>query len=153
MKAEWRRYLTEIGMGRPLVGRVARVERAVAAVCDDKIRDLFVSDYLEENQTRRYEGLFFFTDKAAIQASRFVSEDTLDIDLIANCIVNLAISRTDFDFEETTEKSRLRVVYATAGHCGGELKASKENCAHLAKIVRQRLVPNLSMPSLPLAVR
>lgn len=151
MKAQWKRYLKEIGMRTALIKRIESAERAVAAVCPDQLRDLFVSEYLSQDGTRNYEHVFFFTDEHAIRVTNFLTEQTLDIDAIAYGIVNLVITGTDFDFGETSEKSRLTVHYHTAGGCTADLRASKENCAYLLNVVRRWLAPNLNAQSWPSA--
>lgn len=142
MKAEFEEYLRGLGMGDVLLERVTEIERSVRPLCPEELKYVFVAEYVEEGGMRQYEDLFFFSDNYAIQATNFVNRNELDMDRIGKSISSLKIVGEQFDFAAPTEKSRLSVRYYTATALRADLKASRENCAHLLAIVRTCLVPN-----------
>ena len=142
MRDEFVKYLTSLGMGDVLLGRVTYLERSIAAVCPEELKYVFADDIVQQDGSRQYQGLFFFSDNYAIAASNFVSQDRFEMDEIGNSIVYLEFDSSEFDFKAPTEKSRLRVRYVTGTQLQAYMSASQENCMHLLEIVRSCLVPN-----------
>jgi hypothetical protein len=142
MKTEGLNYLRSLGMSTVLMKRANRASKALSKIWQEKITDLFATEYINEDGVRQFEHLYFFTPCQIIQVKNFASEDTFDADAVP-ALANLLIKRTDFDFEEANEKSRLNVRYGTATGCHAEFKASRENCMTLTRILRERLIPLL----------
>lgn len=135
-------YLQKIGMGDALADRVRTIEKLVLAVLPDEVSLVFVSDYLDDEGNRQYENLYFTTPNYLVEVLGFVSQQTFEIDLIRNNIINLRYESRDYDFKHATEQSRLSIRYTT-GPLSAHLKASRENCDYLLRINREAFLPNL----------
>ncbi len=142
MKREWTKYLKSLGMSIVLVKRATQSFEALSRIWPEEIVDIFVSEYVNEDGAREFEDLYFFTACQVVQARGFALQDTFDADAVPG-LRNILIKRTDFDFGEATEKSRLHVRYHTTMACHAELKASGENCITLTRILTERLLPAL----------
>jgi hypothetical protein len=149
MKSEWTTYFKSLGMSSVLVQRATQACEAFSTICPDDIQDLVVSEYINQDGIREFEDLFLFTPRHIVRVTRFAVQDILDADATLP-LGNLLIERTDFDFKQANDKSRLHVRYATMAHFVADLKASGQNCMALTRILRERLVPLLRpQPSNP----
>jgi hypothetical protein len=142
MKTAWTKYFKALGMSQVLVQRARQAFHALSTALQTDIEDVFVSEYIDSDGNRQFEDLFIFTQYHIVQVRNFALEDVLDADAFGP-LRNLLVSRVAFDFTEPTDKSRLHVRYHTLTGCSAELKASRENCATLARILRERLAPML----------
>src|SRR3990170_4856177 len=142
---EFAEYLRTLGMGDLLRERVATIQRTVKAICPEGLKYIFVSEYIQEDGSRQYEVLHFFSDNYAVEAKNFLTENMFEIEKIGHSIVNLLFDSQEFDLQLPTEKSRLRVRYYTATNLQADFKASRENCTHLLTIVQNCLIPNLKL--------
>ncbi len=144
MKDEFESYLSGIGMGEVLRERVRAIETLVSAILPEEITHVFVSEYVDSESNRQFEKLYFITPAYLVEASEFVSGDTtnFEVDLIRDSIINVQFTVKSYDFREASDSSRLNFRYTT-GVLAAELKASKENCDHLFRVLRECLLPNL----------
>lgn len=143
MKAEFERYLKSIGMTETFRERVETIYAFYAEICPDEITDIFVSEYIKEDKSREYENLWFFSSKHCMEAHNFVTTDNFDMDSMRNKVSTFTIEKRDYDFKKATEESRvhLKVNFPyTLRAC--EIKASKENCDYLKKILLKYFLPN-----------
>jgi hypothetical protein len=103
---------------------------------------MFVSEYLQENGERIFENLWFFSPHYLVEAHQFIGTD--DVDITPHGVLCwLRVTKIDYDFVKATTASRLFVNMsaATRGGLAANLKASRENCDHLRRIVKTRLIP------------
>lgn len=151
MKPEFTNYLGEIGMGTVLIRRVSKLERAIAAILPEEITHIFVSDYIDQEEQRQFENLYFLTPGYLVETRNFVAQQSLEVDLIRQSIINIQLNYIEYNFRSAAAASRLNFRYTT-GLLGAELKASKDNCDHLYRILRECIIPNLAPSSVATAV-
>ena len=142
MKKEFVNYLGTLGISENLRQRIETIYEFYESVCPDEIKDIFVTDYWKNDGSREYEHLWFFSEKFAMEAKRFVTEDDFDLAVIKNQISHWAVKKNDYDFKMATERSRLYLAIRFGSlTCG--LKASSGNCDHLDRIFRKYVISNL----------
>ena len=79
-----------------------------------------------------------------MEAKSFINKDDFDLTLLDNRINYWEVESKDYDFEQITPQSRLRLFFRLYGSdIVGDLKVSRENCAHLMSILREYIIPNL----------
>lgn len=135
-------YLRDIGILEPLQRKIEGIYEIFRKLCPDTIIDMFINDYIDEDGTRRYEHLRFFSEKHVMSAMNFVTEEDLRIGPIKRQIRLIRIQKKDYDLQNATEQSRLIVIVEYNGTLS-TLKACKRNCDYLRDIVRKFIVPNL----------
>jgi len=145
MRKEFVEYLNSIGVTKILQERIATIYEHFEQICPDEITDIFVTDYIKQDESREYEYLCFFSEKYFMDAKQFVAEDDFSINPIKKRLYALNIKKKDYDFKKATEKSRLFLHWYVDIGVGVEitLKASKENCDYLRDITLKYVVPNL----------
>ena len=147
MKDQFTKYVQSLGMTKPLLERAESVLSFYEIVLTSPIKDLFVSEYVNEEKTRVYESLYLFSDQAIMEAKQFVSDDVYDWAPLPESIMYWEIKRKDFDLKTATEKSRLfltvRLHGSGLGTMRAELKASAANCDQLFSIFQLTSCPEL----------
>jgi len=133
-------YLTSLDMGDVLITRVNEVSEFYTLVLGQEFESIFVSEYVDKNSERVYENLWFFYPDLICEAKSFKSKDDFDV-VPLNKFVYLRILKTEFDGKEATENSRMSVeFYTLSGRLEGQLKASKQNCNELMKILTGKIL-------------
>lgn len=136
-------YLESLDITVPtLKERIATILKVASEICTEPIEQLFVSEYKNPENTRTYEGLWFFSKSHCLEAHDFTSNYRIDIVSIAK-IFRLDTSFRDYDFNKATSESRLTVRFSLAGLITGELKATAENCDYLRDIMRKYFIHNV----------
>jgi hypothetical protein len=147
MKEEFTSYLESLGITTPILERVESVLSWYSNVVGEEIKDLFVSDYINEEQTRVYEGLFLFSSQSIVEARQFVSNDSYDYTPLPQSVAYWEMRRKDFDLKAAAEKSRLFVSVRLHGSALNDLmadfKASGKNCDRLLELFKQYFAPQI----------
>ena len=143
MREEFIKYLESISITKALRKRIETIYEFCKGICSDEITDIFITDYIKQDGSRQYENLWFFSEKNCMEAKRFITIDNFDITPIKKRIDFWSLQKKKYDFKKATEKSRLLLRIKFDSQMVGELKAAKENCDYLRKIVLKYVVPNL----------
>lgn len=139
---KFKEYLKKVGITSDvLLERVRFLYDVATKMCPEKIEKLFVDDYITKDKTRAYESIWFFSQGFILEAHNF--ETDYEIDIVPTKGFRLAMELKDYNFNEATEDSRLRVFMTFAEDISGELKATKENCDVLRDIVLKYIKPKL----------
>ena len=143
MKKEFIKYLESIGVANALWNKIEMIYEFFEEIYPDEITDIFIEDYIKEDGLREYESLLFFSKKNCMEAKQFITKEDFDVAPIKKRIYYWTIQKQNYDFKKATEKSRLylRFELDTGVTCG--VKAAKENCDYLRKIILKYIVPNL----------
>ena len=144
MKEEFIKYLESIDITKSLQGRIERIYECYKKLCSNEITGIFITDYIKEDGLREYENLWFFSEKYCMEAKQFISTDNFDITPIKKRINYLNIEKKYYDFKKATDKSRLFLRIGLGFEITGELKAAKENCDYLKKIILKYIKINLN---------
>ena len=122
--------------------RVSFLYEVASKMCPEKIERIFIDDYINEDKSRGYESIWFFSKRFILEAHDF--ETKYELDIVPIIVYRFLIQLKDYDFCEATEESRMRVFITFGEDMTGELKASKENCDILRDIVFTYIQPKLS---------
>lgn len=138
------KYLNDIGVSEPIRERIEVVHSHIQKIIPSTIEDIFIVDYLEEDGTRVYQDMDFYSDKRLVSAMDF--KRTVDIRTAS--ILKIAFVQflsKDYDFQLANSKSRLTVNFSVeySDTIGGQLKATSQNCDYLMKIVQKYFIPRL----------
>lgn len=144
MKEEFKIYLISIGITNTLIKRIEEIYNFYQKLCPEEITTIFVTDYINEDGTREYENLWFFSKKYAMEAKEFIVEDDFDMAQIQNRINYWNIKKDNYDFKKPEEGSRLYLHIGFNPDLTADLKASKENCDYLKKIFLEYVIPNVA---------
>ncbi len=146
MRGEFTEYLDSIGVTRTAKKQIRTIHDFYQIVCPEEITGIFVTDFVNEEGTREYENLWFFSETLIMEAKNFLSTDEFDMVPLTKTIARWEVKRHDYDFEAATERSRLSLSF-TLGQSGlgvqANLKASGENCDYLKHILITYVIPNL----------
>jgi len=134
MKSQFGNYLDTLGMTKPLIDRADAALSFYEQILTEPILDLFVSEYVDGDGSRKFESLWFFSATAVMEAKGFVSEDHYDFCRFEENAVYWIVKRKDFLTEGATEQSRLVVTVNlrdAADTITAGFKASGTNCDKL----------------------
>lgn len=145
MKKDFEQYLNGIGIVDLFYERTELVVQFYERLYPDEIKDIFVCEYIDNEGKRQYESLWLFSSRAIMmEAKRFLTDDDFDATPFSKRIVYWKVNKTEFDFENPTEKSRLTVEFHLVHNISGTLKASKENCNNLYHVLKKWILPNMA---------
>ncbi len=143
MKEEFRTYLEIIGLSEPLRKRVESILEYYKEICPEEITAIIVTDYIQEDGSRVYENLWFFSNSFIMESKQFISNDDFDITSLKNRIEYWQIQKSNYDFKKASETSRLYLKINIDTGVSGSFKTSKENCDYLKDIIHRYIKPNL----------
>ena len=145
MKKEFNTYLDTIRTGEVIKKRVESILEFYKNTYPEDIEDIFISDIIESGNGRIFQNLWFFSKSYAMEAKDFVSnKDDFDNMVIRQNVAYWRVVKENYDFKETTGKSRLSIHFQAKSAVTGDLQASKENCDYLKNIFVKHISPNLS---------
>jgi len=139
---EFSTYLKQIDIKtKALTDRIRFVCDVASEICPEEIEQIFIADYIKEDNTRAYESIWFFSERYCLEVKNF--ETDYNIDIVPIKVYWFEMSLKDYDFKKATQKSRLQVSMIFDGQISGSLKAAKENCDVLRDILLKYIKPNL----------
>lgn len=143
MNDEWVEYLKSIDINDLLINRIKDVFTFYESLCPD-IEDIFVTDYIDQNDKRQYENLWFFSSTRMFEAKSFITEDDFDAAILNRNVDYWKIKKTDYDFKSASSKSRiyLEAVLTNTNECA--LKACCNNCDILKYIFNKYILGQMS---------
>lgn len=143
MKEKFDTYIEIIGIKGELIDRIKTICEQYKEISTEEITDIFVTDYINKDGSREYENLWLFSDDCCMEANNFITEDSFDCSTLKNRITRWEVNKQNYDFRDTSEKSRLNINFNMENDLSGELKASRENCNFLKDIFLTYIKPNL----------
>ncbi|MHB8119849.1 MAG: hypothetical protein ACYDHX_14185 [Methanothrix sp.] len=144
MKSEFKTYLVSIGIGEPFAKKVEEAYQFYSEILknmDDEIKDLFITDYIQQDGSRQHVNLWFFSKKYFMEAKMFINKDDFDFMPISSGLAYLRIEKQNYDFKQATNESRMTVEYQARGMMNGTLIASRNNCDKLREIIIKYFAP------------
>lgn len=137
-------YLNDIDITtRAYLKRVELIYTLCSDICPEEIEDIFIEDYIKEDGTREFDDITFFSKRYCVSAHSFLSKINLAISPITKRITFWGVTAQDFDFKESSERSRLNVYIKTVQGADGDFKATRGNCTYLQAIINKYIKPNL----------
>ncbi len=145
MDAKIENYLRELEASDVLKRRVEEVMDFYEKALLEKIDDIFISEYIKEDNTRVFQSLWLFNQNYCFEAKEFMEKDDFDFCPIKNRIGYWKIQKTNYVIGSASEKSRQSIVFhlEMALRVNGELKASKKNCDFLTELFMKYFHSNI----------
>jgi hypothetical protein len=143
MKAEFVAYLDSLEATDQVLTRVETILNFYKDLCPEDILDIFISEYIKKDGNREYQSLWLFSKRFMMEAKNFLIQDDFDIAPINNFVTYGDIQKNEYDFNTTSEGSRLFFKFSITDVVNGELKASKGNCNFLKAIILKYFMPNM----------
>ena len=143
MKAEFVAYLDSLEATDQVLTRVETILNFYKDLCPEDILDIFISEYIKKDGNREYQSLWLFSKRFMMEAKNFLIQDDFDIAPINNFVTYSDIQKNEYDFNTTSEGSRLFFKFSITDVVNGELKASKRNCNFLKAIILKYFMPNM----------
>ena len=140
------KYLTVLNFSPPLKDRTWEVISFYRDICSQDIKNVFITDYLDEENKQIFENLWLFSENNSMEAKDFISQDNFDFVPHKDKMTRWVIRKQDYDFIDTNSNSRLNinVSYSVLGEdITGNFKASGINCMYLKDIFMTYLMPNV----------
>jgi hypothetical protein len=146
MKDDFENYLKAIGMTNVLVAKVGKVYDFYQSVCPEEITHIFVNDFVTQDSARTYGSLWLFSLNYVMEAHNFTNQDWFDMAPLRKAVASWTVEKQDYDFVNTTAKSRLSIRVNLLGAQGvpSTFQASKDNCDYLRKILGECILPNFA---------
>jgi len=146
MKREFEEYLKAINIPNAIIGRIESLFPYIQCVCPEESTTLFVKEYLQEDGTRVYESVIFFSENFVCEAKQFVTEINVDVTPIKNQIHYMELKIQDYELRNPNDKSRfyLEAYFRPGSIVHLVLRASKENCDYALQVLSNILKPNLN---------
>lgn len=146
MKAEFVDYLETIGVSKRFIEKINGIYNIYKKLCTDKIAEIFVTDYMNEDGKREFENLFFFSKQYIMEAKQFAIRDEYDLMPIRNNIDRWELQIENYDFVKATSASRFNLKLNFRYGLSANFKASGENCDCLKDILVKYIRPNMRIP-------
>lgn len=139
------KYLKDIEISEPLLERIEVIHSYIQKTIPSKVENIFIVDFIEEDGTRIYQDIDFYSDKRIISVADFKSKIDIRTASIMKCLSYLQFLAKDYDFQKANSKSRLTINFRVgySDRITGQLKATSQNCDYLMAIIRKYFIPNL----------
>lgn len=144
MKDEFIEYLKMIGItADKYLNRIETIMEVHSNICQEEIIDIYVDEYIEEDGTRNYDGITFFSNEYDFGAVQFLTEDKFIITKRKKNVIAIKLKKKNYDLKKATENSRLNIeVRFDLSELYSIFKASKENCDNLMQMYFKYIAPN-----------
>lgn len=139
------KYFKDIGIEEPIEQRIQLVYSYIQKLIPFTLKDIFVSDYIEEDGTHKFVHADLFSDTHLISIFDFTRNDAFATSPYDIKIANMRIDSQEYDFQKASPKSRLRVrlVFFNTERMYGEFKATGNNCDYLMRILEKYIIPRI----------
>lgn len=143
LKDEWLVYLRELQMPDPYIERVGHLHGIVAAYTPERLTDIFVSEYIDEEGSREFESCWLFGDNYVCELKSFTTDDRTDM-AAWRYVKFIDIEHKDYVHgQEPTPSSRLKVKVRFPGGMSGDMRASGDNCVRLGSLIHDEFAPRI----------
>jgi len=139
----FKKYFEEIGLSEHFLQRTLYILKLYENLGYEKIIDVFVSEYQNEDGSRNYENLWMFSKNFVSESKNFLVRDNLDSTSYLNRMEYWEITLKEFDFKKPTSKSRFTLRAVLKNEVKLIFRASGNNCQHLNNIFDRFIKPNL----------
>ncbi len=139
------KYFIDIGIEEPIQQRIQLLYSYIQKIIPFTLKDVFVNDHIDEDETHKFNELDFYTDKNTFTLLNFIRSNVFVISPPDLKIASMKIDSHEYDFEKASAKSRVRVrlVYFNTERVYGELRATGNNCDYLMRILGKHFIPRI----------
>jgi hypothetical protein len=125
--------------------RVTELFHQGEALCPDKLKDIFVSNYKDSDGKDQLKDLWLFSDKYIIEVQNFIRQEKpmLDMTVISKNIQNVSIEASNFDLKKARAISKFHMTFYTYSNFSVDQIALSLNCEKLLRIFQKYVQGNL----------
>lgn len=129
------KYYDEIGIKKPIIDRINEIMELYKIFLDDEeTKDIFVSNYKNEDGTYVFESLFIAYENSFCEAKNFLKSTKIDwINLHDDFFEYWEIESKETDYKNFNDDSRVIVNAKLHNKMQLQLKAAGINCKHLIR--------------------
>jgi hypothetical protein len=109
-----------------------------------ELTDVFASEHRDAEGRQAIESIWLFTGNCVGEIKNVTSgEESYDLTPLRKSVLWVQVSFKEFDLETPSDSSRLTVEFALVGGISGTLRATRGNCLHLFKILKEKFHANM----------
>lgn len=145
MNGKIRTYLEGIEATQTTIEGVQKVYDVACLMCEEEIKDAFITNIIADNGISEYINAWFFTENYVLEARNFLYNVDVDLLTLKDNMQYFRVKTEEFDFKNPVRSSHLLISFTTAKITGfgGELMAYGTNCIYLWDIYKNYLKKNL----------
>lgn len=147
MEEKFEKYLELIGITTvPLKKRVDELIKYVTNLKlpkFDGIKDIFIEEYIKKNGEREYANLRLYSNKYRFKFRNFVNNVDVSFAKHQKNIFYINLKSNNYNFIKADENSRILVNSVLDNGSISKIRASKENCDIVMKILNKYYYPFL----------
>lgn len=140
-------YYHSIGIKEPLVEKVQFILNEFSKILpeNDDIIETFVEDFINQEETRQYSNLMFFTNSKIIDSTFEFPDDEYKIAVYKKNISTIQINKFEYNFGECFNESRMNIAIKLKEppNFNIDFKATRNNCKNLFEIYNKIIIKNL----------
>lgn len=136
-------YMEALQLTDVLRERVIAIQTQYESLVPGAIVDMFITDYVNSDNVREFENLWFFGPQFIMEAKLFQTTDDFDLSIYRARMERWQITKENFVIGQTPSAESRMVLHALVGPISMNMKASAENCQYLISILERHLIPNL----------
>jgi hypothetical protein len=142
------KYLKSIRMFANVdVKRVKELFNTGKILCPEDLRDIFISNYKENDGKDQFKDFWLFSDNYVIEVQNLITETMpeLDMTIISKNIQNVSIKVDNFDLsQKATDVSKIRMEFYTYSDFSVDQIATGSNCDKVMYIFNTYVKHNLA---------
>lgn len=138
------KYSGDIELSTVYCNRVEEIYNFYKEICPETIQDIFITEYINEDQSREYENLWFFSENYIMEAKKFISQDNFDMTVFSN-IIRWEMQKKDYNFNKAVIQSRINAKFEDSNSIPSYFKASGENCDYFKEMFMKYILPKIKM--------
>lgn len=140
-------YLTSIGMVSDVdINRVRELFYRGKVLCPEELKNIFVSNYKENDGKDQFKDLWLFSDNYVIEVLNFNKQENpmLEMTIFSKNIESVSIEADNFDLsQKAKDVSKLHIEFYTLSDFSCDQIASGLNCDKLMYIFNTYVKHNL----------
>jgi hypothetical protein len=145
MIAKFETYLGKLPLTSVVKNRINEVINMNLKIHNIEINDILLCEMKNNEGSRNYTSLWLFSDSLCIECKNFLQVYDFDSTPISKKVDYCSIIPTNFDFENPTELSIVKVHFHFGTGIAGDLIATEQNCLSAVDIYKKYIVSNLKI--------
>jgi hypothetical protein len=137
-------YLEELQVSSTVAKSSHDAIKRMASFSPEPIESFILENTLTRDGEEIFEALDCFTKNYVLCAQDFLRKDEYQFALLRRSIRYLEVIATDYDFYSSNGKSQLTVEFEIGISSAWHLTGARDNCDFLHRVIKERLLPNLS---------
>lgn len=143
-----RQYLDSIAVTSNIdIERTRDLFSQAQTLCPEKLRTIFISNYVEADGKQQFKDLWMFSDSYVIEVLNFAKEEIpkLDMTIFSKNIQGVEVQAQNFNLSHhAISNSKLHIVFYMLNDYSCDQQAFGQNCNSLFSLFKKYIRPNLA---------